>query len=154
VPTRLTVNGIAHTIEAAPATPLLYVLRNDLELFGAKYGCGAEQCGACTVLVDGEPRFACTLALDAVAGREVTTVEGLGTTGAPHPLQAAFLAENAAQCGYCTAGLIVRAAALLARNASPSDAEVRAALSHNLCRCGAHPRVLRAIRRAAESSIG
>ena len=145
----LTVNGQQHRIDADPATPLVFVLRNDLQLYGAKLGCGSEQCGACLVLLGGEPAYSCTLTLDAIADRPITTLEGLGNAGAPHRLQRAFLAENAAQCGYCTAGIIVRAAALLERNPAPTDAEIRAALAGNLCRCGAHPRVLRAIRRAA-----
>lgn len=152
--TTLRVNGRAHLIDADPAAPLLLVLRNDLGLFGAKLGCGAEQCGACTVLVDGEPRFACTLPLDALAGREVTTVEGLGTPAAPHPLQTAFLEENAAQCGWCTAGFIVRAAALVDAQPDASDDDVRKALAANLCRCGSHPRVLRAVRRVLDGHRG
>jgi len=145
----LTVNGTQHRIDADPSTPLVFVLRNDLRLYGAKLGCGSEQCGACLVLLEGRPAYSCTLTLDAVRGRPITTLEGLGTAATPHALQRAFLAENAAQCGFCTAGIIVRAAALLDTNPAPSDAEIRAALAGNLCRCGAHPRVLRAIRRAA-----
>jgi aerobic-type carbon monoxide dehydrogenase small subunit (CoxS/CutS family) len=145
----LTINGTQHRIDADPSTPLVFVLRNDLQLFGAKLGCGSEQCGACLVLLEGRPAYSCTLTLDAVRGRPITTLEGLGTAARPHALQRAFLAENAAQCGFCTAGIIVRAAALLDANPAPTDAEIRAALAGNLCRCGAHPRVLRAIRRAA-----
>jgi nicotinate dehydrogenase subunit A len=152
--TTLRVNGGTHIVEADPATPLVFVLRNDLGLFGAKLGCGAEQCGACTVLVDGEPRFACTVPLDALAGRQITTVEGLGTPAVPHPLQAAFLEENAAQCGWCTAGCIVRAAALVEAQPDATDDDVRAALTGNLCRCGSHPRVLRAIRRVLDAHRG
>ena len=145
----LTVNGEARPVDADPATPLVFVLRNDLHLYGAKLGCAVEQCGACLVLVDRRPAYSCTLTLDAVRDRSITTLEGLGNAARPHRLQRAFLAENAAQCGFCTAGIIVRAAALLDENAHPTDAEIRAALAGNLCRCGAHPRVLRAIRRAA-----
>jgi len=145
----LEVNGRLHEVEAAPDTPLLYVLRNDLGLTGTKLGCGLEQCGACTVLLDGEPRMSCRLPLAEAIGRSVLTVEGLGSRAAPHPLQRAFREENAAQCGYCTAGILVRAKALLDRNPDPSDAEIRTALRDNLCRCGAHNRVLHAIRRAA-----
>ena len=151
--TTLTVNGQHHRIDADPATPLIFVLRNDLHLYGAKLGCGSEQCGACLVLLDGEPAYSCTLTLDAVRDRPITTLEGLGTAAAPHRLQRAFLAENAAQCGFCTAGIIGRAAALLEKNPAPTDAEIRTALAGNLCRCGAHPRVLRAIRRAATTEI-
>jgi aerobic-type carbon monoxide dehydrogenase small subunit (CoxS/CutS family) len=154
VATTLRVNGREHTVDVDPATPLIFVLRNDLGLFGTKLGCGVEQCGACTVLVDGEPAFACTLAIDAIAGREVTTVEGLGSPAAPHRLQEAFLAENAAQCGWCTAGFIVRAAALVERQPLATDTDIRAALAQNLCRCGAHPRVLRAVRRVLDGDRG
>jgi nicotinate dehydrogenase subunit A len=143
---RLHVNGAAREVDAAPDTALLYVLRNDLGLVGAKYGCGAGYCGACMVLVDGEAKPACDLPLETVAGRAITTIEGLGDS----PLVAAFTAEQAAQCGYCTAGIVISAAALLRANPSPTDADIRAALADNLCRCGAQPRVLRAIRRAAE----
>jgi nicotinate dehydrogenase subunit A len=152
--TTLRVNGRTHIVDADPATPLVFVLRNDLGLFGAKLGCGAEQCGACTVLVDGAPRFACTLPLDALAGQEITTVEGLGTPAAPHPLQTAFLEENAAQCGWCTAGFVVRAVALVEAHPDASDDDVRAALTGNLCRCGSHPRVLRAVRRVLDGHRG
>ena len=150
--TTLSVNGKRHRSDADPATPLIFVLRNDLKLYGAKLGCGSEQCGACLVLVDAKPAYACTLTLDAVRDRPITTLEGLGSAAKPHRLQRAFLEENAAQCGFCTAGIIVRAAALLDENPSPTDAEIKVALAGNLCRCGAHPRVLRAIRRAARSA--
>jgi aerobic-type carbon monoxide dehydrogenase small subunit (CoxS/CutS family) len=147
----LTLNGAAVRLDADPATPLLYVLRNDLKLNGAKFGCGLGQCGACTVMVDGQPVFSCLLPIAALQGRRVTTVEGLGTrAGAGSgPVQAAFEAEQAAQCGYCIAGMIMRTQALLERNNRPSEAEVRSALSPNLCRCGTHMRILRAVRRAA-----
>jgi nicotinate dehydrogenase subunit A len=145
----LNVNGLTHQLEVDPATPLLYVLRNDLGLPGAKFGCGLEQCGACVVLVEGEPVYACTRTLAEVGAGQVETVEGLGGEGGPHPLQEAFLELNAAQCGYCTAGILMRAKALLAANALPSHAEIVAALDGHLCRCGAHPRIVRAVERAA-----
>lgn len=145
----LNVNGRIHRVDVDGSTPLLFVLRNDLGLVAAKLGCGSEQCGACMVLVDASPGYACTLTLDAVRGRSITTLEGLGTPEDPHPLQRAFLDENAAQCGYCTAGMIVRAAALLAENPEPNETEIRTAMDGNLCRCGAHPRIVRAIQRAA-----
>lgn len=141
----LTVNGIAHSVGDDAATPLLDVLRNTLGLTGARYGCGLEQCGACMVLLDGAPVFACSRELGTVAGRQVTTVEGL----AGHRLIEAFIAEQAGQCGYCLSGILISAAALLARDPAPDDAAILAALEPHLCRCGAHPRVLRAIRRAA-----
>jgi nicotinate dehydrogenase subunit A len=145
----LVVNGRSYRVRAERDTPLLYVLRNDLGLKAAKFGCGLEQCGACTVLVGGEPVLSCRLPLDGLWGREVTTLEGLGTPEQLHPLQKAFLDERAAQCGYCTAGLIVGAKALLDRNPDPSDREIRDELAVHLCRCGAHGRILRAIQRAA-----
>ena len=145
----LRVNGQLRAVRAAPDTPLLYVLRNELGLYAAKLGCGAEQCGACTVLVDGEARMSCRLAIESVAQAEITTLEGLGTPEAPHPLQRAFIAENAAQCGYCTAGILIAAKALLDRTPRPTRAEAQHALRDNLCRCGSHVRVLRAIERAA-----
>lgn len=141
----LTVNGTAHSLADPPATPLLDVLRNTLGLTGTRYGCGLEQCGACMVLIDGAPVFACTHPLEAASGRAVTTVEGLQD----HPLLAAFLAEQAGQCGYCLSGILVSAAGLLARNPHPDRAAILAALEPHLCRCGAHPRILRAIERAA-----
>ena len=147
----LSINGAAHTIEADPATALLDVLRNDLGLKGTRYGCGDDQCGACNVIVDGRAIASCTLPLWAVAGKSVTTVEGLGTSAAPHPLQHAFLDEQAAQCGYCTSGMLMSAAALLARVADPTADEVKAALDGNLCRCGVHNRIVRAVLRAATS---
>jgi nicotinate dehydrogenase subunit A len=145
---RLEVNGAVRELDAAPDTPLLYVLREDLGLAGAKYGCGAGYCGACMVLVDGEARPSCDVPLETVAGRRVTTVEGLG---AP-VLVDAFVAEQAAQCGYCTAGILVSAAALLRANPAPTDADIRAALVNNYCRCGSQPRVLRAVKRAASAA--
>jgi len=146
---RLTVNGAECAIEANADTPLLYALRNDLGLKGTRFGCGSGQCGACFVLIDGHPAPACDTPLWSVAGKRVTTVEGLGGTEAVHPLQEAFLAEQAAQCGYCTSGILISAAALLARNPAPSEVEVRAALDRNLCRCGSHNRMVRAVLRAA-----
>jgi nicotinate dehydrogenase subunit A len=143
------VNGVAQGIDADPATPLLYVLRNELALNGAKYGCGLGQCGACTVHLDGRPVFSCLLPLGALEGRQIRTLEGLGTASAPSILQQAFEAEQAAQCGYCIAGMIMRAQALLDRNPAPDDAEIRAHMRTNLCRCGTHMRILRAIHRAA-----
>jgi nicotinate dehydrogenase subunit A len=142
------VNGRQHEVAAAPDTPLLYVLRNELELNGPKFGCGLAQCGACTVHIDGKPARSCSVPVSAVKGK-VTTIEGLGTPEKPHPLQAAFVAEQAAQCGYCINGMIMTASAFLAQNPRPSEQQVRAALDGNLCRCGTHMRILRAVRRAA-----
>jgi aerobic-type carbon monoxide dehydrogenase small subunit (CoxS/CutS family) len=136
-------------VDAAPETPLLYVLRDDLQLNGAKFGCGLGQCGACTVQVDGKAVYSCLLPVAAAAGRRVRTVEGLGTVEAPGVLQKAFETEQAAQCGYCIAGMIMRAQALLDANPHPSEAEIRAHMQPNLCRCGTHMRILRAVRRAA-----
>jgi nicotinate dehydrogenase subunit A len=146
----LRVNGRATEVAAEPGTPLLYVLRNDLGLKGTRFGCGAGHCGACTVLVDGNAVQSCDTPLWSASGREITTIEGLGTTERPHPLQRAFLDEQAAQCGYCVNGIIMSAAALLAKTPRPTDGEIAAALDRNLCRCGTHVRILRAIRRAAE----
>ena len=151
---RLQVNGRAVEIDADATTPLLELLRNGLGLRGSRFGCGLEQCGACMVLLDGEPVYACTLAAGAAAGRRVTTVEGLGTPEAPHALQAAFLAEQAGQCGYCLSGILIAAKALLDRNPDPSRAEIAAALDRNLCRCGAHNRIIRAVTRAAAALRG
>jgi nicotinate dehydrogenase subunit A len=150
----LTVNGKAHQVEADPDTPLLYVLRNDLGLNGAKFGCGLGQCGACTVLLDDKPVFSCLLPIAALSDRKVRTIEGLGTTEKLGPLPAAFEAEQAAQCGYCIAGMIMRAQALLERNNRPTETELRAHLAANLCRCGTHMRILRAVRRAAAAMGG
>ena len=146
---RLTINGAETALEADPDTPLLYALRNDLELKGTRFGCGNGQCGACFVLIDGHPAPACDTPLWSTAGKSITTVEGLGTDGGLHPLQNAFLAEQAAQCGYCTSGILISAAALLAKNPRPTESEVRAALDRNLCRCGSHNRMVRAVLRAA-----
>ena len=147
--TTLTVNGRTHAVAAEPDTALLYVLRNDLKLKGARFGCGMGQCGACTVLVDGKPVQSCDFPLSAAAGKSVTTIEGLARNGNLHPLQRAFIEEQAAQCGYCVTGIIMTAKALLDTNPRPTDADIRAALKGNLCRCGTHYRILRAIRRAA-----
>jgi nicotinate dehydrogenase subunit A len=144
----LNVNGAAREVAADPETPLLYVLRNDLKLKGARYGCGLGQCGACTVIVDGKAVQSCDVPVSAVAGRTVTTIEGIGTAAEPHPLQRAFVREQAAQCGYCVSGIIMSAKALLDANPSPSETQIRVALAGNLCRCGTHTRILRAIRAA------
>jgi nicotinate dehydrogenase subunit A len=145
------VNGIERTLEADGKTPLLDALRNTLGLKGTRFGCGNEECGACFVLVDGHAVPSCKTPLWAVGGKTVTTVEGLGRPGAPHPLQEAFIAEQAAQCGYCTSGMLISAAALLEQTPRPSEAEVRNALDRNLCRCGSYNRVVRAVLRAAKS---
>jgi nicotinate dehydrogenase subunit A len=147
----LEVNGKRHDVTADAETPLLYVLRNDLKLKGARFGCGLGQCGACTVIVDGKPVQSCDFPLSAAAGKKITTIEGLSQNGKPHPLQQAFIDEQAAQCGYCATGIIMSAKALLDAKPRPTDAEIRAALKGNLCRCGTHLRILRAIRRAAEA---
>ena len=144
-----TVNGEARRVDAAETTSLLEALRNHLGLMGTRYGCGLEQCGCCMVLVDGQTAYACTRELGTVAGRKVTTVEGLGTEAGPHPLQQAFLDEQAGQCGYCLSGILISAKALLDRNPDPSRADIVAALDKHLCRCGAHQRILRAVERAA-----
>jgi len=145
---RLQVNGQAREVDVDGATPLLYVLRDHLRLNGAKFGCGLGQCGACTVLLDREPVFSCITPVSVVAGRAVRTVEGLGTSDNPGPMQRAFIEEQAAQCGYCIAGMMMRAQALLEQNPSPSSTQVRQYMSANLCRCGTHMRILRAIDRA------
>lgn len=150
----LTINGTRHEVDAEPDTPLLYVLRGDLGLNGAKFGCGLGQCGACTVLVDDRPAFSCLLPIASLVGRKVRTIEGLGTADSPGPVQAAFEAEQAAQCGYCIAGMVMRVQALLERNNRPTEAELRAQLAPNLCRCGTHMRILRAARRAAVAMGG
>jgi len=145
------VNGAVHSVPAEPYTPLLYVLRNDLELNGAKFGCGLAQCGACTVLVDGKPVRSCITEVGSLGPSEVTTLEGLGTAAEPHPLQRAFIDEQAAQCGYCIGGMIMSAKALLDRNPHPTEAQVRDGLSGNLCRCGTHGRIIRAVLKASEA---
>lgn len=146
--TILNVNGIERHVDATPETPLLYVLRDDLELNGAKYGCGLGQCGACTVHLDGKPIFSCVTPLAAVQGKQVLTLEGLGTTENMNPLQRAFTEEQAAQCGYCIAGMIMRAQALLDVNPAPDDVTILTHMKPNLCRCGTHQRIMKAIKLA------
>jgi len=146
---RLTVNGRIHEVGAAPDTALLYVLRNDLELNGPKYGCGLGECGTCTVLIDGVAARACVIPISGCVGREVTTLEGLGSRHDPDPVQEAFIAEQAAQCGYCLNGMIMTTKALLMRNPHPTETEILEALRYNLCRCGAHIEIIRAVKRAA-----
>ncbi|HEX5867930.1 MAG TPA: (2Fe-2S)-binding protein [Beijerinckiaceae bacterium] len=148
---KLTVNGRDHEIDAAPDTPLLYALRDHLALNGAKFGCGLGQCGACTVLIDGAPVLSCVVPVLMLEGRKITTVEGLGTAEAPGPMQKAFIDEQAAQCGFCIPGMMMRAQALMQRKPDASDAEIRAYLEPNLCRCGTHMRILKAVRRAADT---
>lgn len=150
--TRIKVNGVDRAVEAGPATSLLAVLRGELGLTATHFGCGISQCGACNVLIDGHAVAACDTPLWAAAGKHITTVEGIGSPERPHPLQSAFMAEQAMQCGYCVSGILMSAAALLARNNDPSEAEVRAALDGNLCRCGAHNRMVRAVLRAAREA--
>jgi nicotinate dehydrogenase subunit A len=146
---KLTVNGRERDVSADPDTPLLYVLRDELGLNGAKFGCGLGQCGACTVMVDSKAVFSCVTPILLLEGKQVTTVEGLGTLDNPGPMQRAFMEEQAAQCGYCIPGMMMRAQALLQNNPLVSDADIRAALQPNLCRCGTHMRILRAVKRAA-----
>ena len=150
--THLTVNGVDHAVSATPDTPLLYVLRNDLKLKGAKFGCGLGQCGSCMVLIDGRAVTTCDTPLSAVSGRSVMTVEALGNTQTPNALQRAFIAEQALQCGYCASGMIMAATALLAHNPDPTETDITQALSRNLCRCGTHVRIIRAIQRAAREA--
>jgi len=145
----LQINGKAHEIEADPSTPLLYVLRNDLSLYGAKFGCGLGQCGACTVHVDGRAVFSCLLPIAALEGRQITTLEGLLKDGRPNKVQQAFIDEQAAQCGYCIAGMVMRAEALLITTPHPSDDEIRRGMQPNLCRCGTHAAIMRAVQRAS-----
>jgi len=159
--TKITVNGRSHSTDAAADTPLLYVLRNDLELRGPKFGCGLSQCGACAVLVDGRETRSCVTPVAAVVGKKVTTLEGLpalyaeekqlGTAPALHPLQQAWIDEQVPQCGYCQNGMLIQAADLLATNQRPSDAEIKAAMNAHLCRCGTHNAIVRAIKRAAKA---
>jgi nicotinate dehydrogenase subunit A len=146
---KLRVNGQVHTVDVPDDTPLLFVLRNDLQLNGPKFGCGMAQCGACTVIVDGQAIRSCVTAAGSVVGQDITTLEGIGTPEKPHRLQKAFLEEQAAQCGYCSNSMIMRAKALLDHHPHPSEAEIRTALDGHLCRCGAHNRIVRAIQRAA-----
>ncbi len=147
--TTLLVNGETRTVSAAADTPLLYALRGDLELNGAKYGCGLEQCGSCTVIIDGEAIMSCGLSVADAAGKSIETIEGIGAAGALHPVQKAILDAQAAQCGYCTAGIIMAAKALLDRNSAPTNDEIKSALRDNLCRCGTYHRVLKAVKSAA-----
>ena len=146
---KLEVNGASRSVEAHPDTPLLYALRNELGLTGSRFGCGSGQCGACFVLVDGKPIASCDLPLWSVEGKKITTIEGLGGR---HPVQKALVAEQAAQCGYCMSGIVMSAVSLLQRNPRPSDPEIREALDKNLCRCGSHNRVVRAVRRVANQA--
>jgi nicotinate dehydrogenase subunit A len=150
----LTINGHNHDVDAEPDTPLLYVLRDDLRMNGAKYGCGLGQCGACTVMIDGKAVFSCVTPIALLPGRAIKTIEGLGTEAAPGPVQQAFIDEQAAQCGYCTAGMVMRAQSLLERNPKPDDAAIRDAMMPNLCRCGTQARVMKAIKRAAQLITG
>ncbi len=147
----LTVNGKSHDLRVDdPQMPLLYALRNDLDLHGPRFGCGLAQCGSCTVLVDGRAVRSCRMPVSAAAGKKVVTLEGLGSPQKLHPLQEAFIQEQAVQCGYCINGMIMQAADLLSRNKSPSEDEIRQALANNLCRCGTHVRIVRAVKRASE----
>ena len=146
----LRVNGASRTVNVEPDTPLLYILRNDLELNGPRFGCGLSQCGACTVLVDGRPTRSCATPVSTIGSKQVTTLEGLGTPQKLHPLQKAFIEEQAAQCGYCTNGMIMTAKALLDKTPKPTEAQIKKALAANLCRCGTHNRVVRAVQRAAK----
>ena len=152
--TDLTINGKPVHIDSDGTTPLLSVLRDELGLRGSRFGCGTEQCGACMVLIDGEPACSCAREVATIGGRTITTVEGLGGDGALHPLQQAFLDEQAGQCGYCLSGILISAAALLERNTQPSRAEVAAALDCHLCRCGVHNRIIRAVQRAGRVMAG
>jgi nicotinate dehydrogenase subunit A len=149
----LKVNGRASTVEADPETPLLYILRNDLKLNGPKFGCGLAQCGACTVIVDGNAVRSCVTPLKAAGNRPVTTLEGLGSTKRLHPIQKAFVDEQAAQCGYCINGMIMSTKALLDKNPKPTDSQIKEALTGNLCRCGTHVRILRAVKRASGQKV-
>ena len=149
----LHVDGAEHTIDADPAMPLLYALRDDLQLSNPHFGCGLAQCGACTVQLDGEPVRSCVTPVSAAEGRSITTIAGLGTPENPHPIQAAYVAEAVPQCGYCLSGWLMTAAAFLERNPNPSDAEIRTALADIKCRCGTHMAILRAVKRAAASRI-
>ncbi len=148
----LRVNGASRTVRTDADTPLLYVLRNDLELNSPKFGCGLSQCGSCTVNIDGRAVRSCVTPVSSLAGKAITTLEGLGTLDKLHPLQKAFLDEQAAQCGYCTSGMIMSAKALLDSNPKPTDAQIKTALAGNLCRCGTHNRIVRAVQRAAKGA--
>ena len=148
----LRVNGVDHEVEAAPNAPLLYILRNDLKMKGAKFGCGLGLCGACTVMIDGHKALSCDTPIWAAIGKDITTIEGIPVDGLPHAVQRAFIAEQAAQCGYCTSGMIMAAVALLRENPRPSREDICAAMARNLCRCGAHQRIIRAVQRAARET--
>ena len=150
----LLVNGQSHPLDIDPATPLLYALRGELGLNGAKFGCGLGQCGACTVIVDGAPVFSCLVPVAALEGRQITTIEGLGSAAAPGPLQQAFIDEQAAHCGYCYNGLTIKASELLAQNPRPSETEIRTHMNGHLCRCGTYPRVMKAIQLASARITG
>ncbi|MDE2063408.1 MAG: (2Fe-2S)-binding protein [Bradyrhizobium sp.] len=150
---RLNVNGRIHEVSASADTPLLYVLRNDLALNGPKYGCGLGECGTCTVLIDGVAARSCVIPIEGCTGREIVTLEGLGSLNTPDPVQEAFIAEQAAQCGYCLNGMIMTTKTLLTRNPHPTEREVMEALRYNLCRCGAHVEIIRAVMRAAGAAI-
>jgi nicotinate dehydrogenase subunit A len=152
MPTTLAINGHVHEVDDAPETPLLYVLRDTLHFNGAKFGCGLGQCGACTVLKDGVAIFSCLTPISALHGAHITTIEGLGSAEHPSPLQQAFIDEQAAQCGYCIAGMVMRAQPLLARNQPPTEAEIIAQMQTNLCRCGTHMRIIAAIKRALRTA--
>jgi len=149
----LSVNGKKQVVDVDPDTPLLYILRNDLELNGPKFGCGLGQCGACTVIIDGNAIRSCQMPVSSAQNRPVTTVEGLGSTKKMHPLQQAFVDEQAVQCGYCIAGMIMTTKALLDKNPKPTDIQIREALAGNLCRCGTHTRILRAVKRASGQKV-
>ena len=149
--TELNVNGSLHVVTADESTPLIYILRNDLKLKGTRHGCGQGACGSCTVLLDGRSVQSCNTPLSAAQDRQITTIEGLGGSDALHPLQQAFIDEQAGQCGYCLSGILMGAAALLDQNPTPSNAEIRAALDTHLCRCGSHERIVRAVRRASQA---
>ena len=148
---KLHVNGVDHEVDAEPDTPLLYVLRDDLALNGAKYGCGLGQCGACTVLIDGQAVFSCVTPVSVLEGKKVTTLEGLSSRGQPGAVQRAFIEEQAAQCGFCIPGMVMRATALLSTEPRPSEEQIRSALQPHLCRCGTHMRILRAVKKAAKA---
>lgn len=150
----LTVNGVHHALDIDPSTPLLYALRNDLNLHGAKFGCGMGQCGACTVIMGDQPVFSCLIPVSSIGDRPVRTIESLGTVDHPGPLQQSFIKHQAAQCGYCIAGMIMRAQALLDRNPRPTESELREHMEPNLCRCGTHMRILAAIREVAHLPAG
>jgi len=147
----INVNGGDVTVDVDPQTPLVYVLRNDLRLNGPKLGCARGQCGACMVHIDGKAAYSCQTSVEKAVGRKIVTLEGLGTAEKPHPVQAAFIAEQALQCGYCTNGMIMQAAALLAENPHPSELDVKGRMNDNLCRCGSQPRVIRAVLRASRN---